>query len=69
MPLYPSKVLRAMERAPTPYSSIVFTSDSHLSLLRNLGAHQNDFHNSAQLLNSTLSTAMGARGLPTFKDW
>ncbi len=31
MPLYPSKVLRARERAPTPYSSIVFSLDSHLS--------------------------------------
>jgi hypothetical protein len=30
-PLYPSKVLRAKERAPTPYSSIVFSLDSHLS--------------------------------------
>ncbi len=36
MPFYP-KVLRAKECASTPYSSIIFTSDSHLSLLRNLG--------------------------------
>jgi hypothetical protein len=30
-PLYPSKVLRAKERAPTPYFSNVFSLDSHLS--------------------------------------
>jgi len=33
MPFYPSKVLRARERAPTPYSSVVFclglTFESH----------------------------------------
>jgi hypothetical protein len=38
-PLYP-KVLRTRERAPTPYSSAVFTSDSYLSLSRNLGVRQ-----------------------------
>jgi len=37
MPLYP-KVLRARERAPPPYSFVVFTLDSHLSLLKSLGA-------------------------------
>ncbi len=31
MPFYPSKVLWAKERAPIPYSSIVFNLDSHLS--------------------------------------
>ncbi len=31
MPLYPSKVLQARERAPTPYSFIIFSLDSHLS--------------------------------------
>jgi len=31
MPLYPSKVLQARERAPTSYSSVVFSLDSHLS--------------------------------------
>jgi hypothetical protein len=35
MPLYP-KVLRARERAPTLYFSVVFTLDSHLSLSRRL---------------------------------
>jgi hypothetical protein len=30
-PLYPSKVLRAKERAPTPYYSISYIWDSHLS--------------------------------------
>jgi hypothetical protein len=30
-PLYPSKVLQAKECAPTPYSSVVFSLDSHLS--------------------------------------
>jgi len=30
-PLYPSKVLRARERAPTPCSSAVFVWESHLS--------------------------------------
>ncbi len=32
------KVLQARERAPTPCSFIVFTSNSHLSLSRSLGA-------------------------------
>jgi hypothetical protein len=40
MPLYPPKVLRTMERALTPNSSIVFTLNSHLSLSRSLGTHQ-----------------------------
>ncbi len=31
------KVLRARERTLTPHSSIVFTLDSHLNLLRSLG--------------------------------
>jgi hypothetical protein len=31
MPLYPSKVLRARERALTPYSSVVSNLDSHLN--------------------------------------
>jgi hypothetical protein len=30
-PLYPSKVLRAKENAPTLYSSVVFSLDSHLN--------------------------------------
>jgi hypothetical protein len=34
------EVLRAKERSPTPYSFVVFTSDSHLSLLRSLEARQ-----------------------------
>jgi hypothetical protein len=33
-------VLQAKERALIPCSSIVFNLDSHLSPLRNLGAHQ-----------------------------
>ncbi len=33
-PLYPSKVLRARELAPTFYSSVVFCLDSHLNPLR-----------------------------------
>jgi len=37
MPLYPSKVLQARECALTPYSFVVFSLDSHLSPLRNLG--------------------------------
>ncbi len=36
-PLPPPKVLWAKEHAPTPYSSVVFALDSHLSLLRSLG--------------------------------
>jgi hypothetical protein len=32
-------VLQARECAPTPYSFVVFTSDSHLSLSRRLGVH------------------------------
>ncbi len=38
-PLYPSKVLRAKECASTLDSSVVFSLDSHLNLLRSLGAH------------------------------
>ncbi len=34
MPFYPSKVLRARERAPIPFSSAVFCLDSHLSPTR-----------------------------------
>jgi len=37
-PLYPFKVLQAKECAPTPYSSIIFSLNSHLSPLRSLGA-------------------------------
>jgi hypothetical protein len=40
MPLYPPQVLQAMERAPTPDYSVVFTLDSHLNLSRSLGACQ-----------------------------
>jgi hypothetical protein len=53
MPLYPSKVLRAKERASTPYSSVVFSLDSHLSPSRNwecisfLQHHFNIFHSTA----------------------
>jgi hypothetical protein len=39
MPLYPFKVLRARERAPTLCPSIVFNLKSHLSALKNLGVH------------------------------
>jgi len=35
-----TEVLRVKERAPTFYSSTIFTLDLHLSLSRNLGAHQ-----------------------------
>jgi hypothetical protein len=33
-------MLQARKHAPTPSFSTIFTSDSHLSLLRSLGAHQ-----------------------------
>jgi hypothetical protein len=39
MPSTP-EVLQAKERALTPCSSVVFTSNSHLSLLRSLGVRQ-----------------------------
>jgi len=39
-PLYPSKVLRAKERAPTPCSSIVFCLGFTFESLKELGAHQ-----------------------------
>jgi len=35
MPFYPSKVLQAREHASTPYTSVVFSLDSHLSPSRN----------------------------------
>jgi len=37
-PLYPSKVLQAREHAPVPYSSVIFSLNSHLNPLRSLGA-------------------------------
>jgi hypothetical protein len=37
-PLYPPKMLRAKERAPTLDYSDVFILDTHLSLSKNLGA-------------------------------
>jgi len=39
-PLYPSKVLRAKEHAPTPYSCIVFYLGLTFESLKELGAHQ-----------------------------
>jgi hypothetical protein len=41
--LFNPKMLWIREHAPTPYSSVVFTSNSHLSLLRSLGACQKHF--------------------------
>ncbi len=38
-PFYPQSVV-SQGACPTSYFFVVFTSDSHLSLLRNLGAHQ-----------------------------
>jgi hypothetical protein len=40
MPLYPSKVLQARERAPTPYSSIVFSLGLKFESLKELGVRQ-----------------------------
>jgi len=37
MPFYPPQVLRTSERAPIPCSSTIFTSDSHLESLKELG--------------------------------
>jgi len=45
------QVLRARERAPTPYFSAVFSLDSHLSPLKSLGVcHEecNKFNKSTQ---------------------
>jgi hypothetical protein len=39
MPLYPSKVLRAKERALTPYSSIIFCLGFTFESLKELGVH------------------------------
>jgi hypothetical protein len=39
-PLYPSKVLRTRERAPTPCSSIIFCLGFTFESLKELGAHQ-----------------------------
>ncbi len=38
------EVLRVRERTPTLHSSVVFTLDSHLNLLKSLGVHQDMFH-------------------------
>jgi hypothetical protein len=54
MPLYP-EVLRTKERASTPYFSVVFALDLHLSLSRSLGVHHMVFelwYNSIHLLGS-----------------
>jgi hypothetical protein len=40
MPFYPSKVLRAKERAPTPCLSIVFCLGLTFESLKELGARQ-----------------------------
>jgi hypothetical protein len=37
------EVLQTREHTPTPYPPIIFTLDSHLSLLRNFGVHQSCF--------------------------
>jgi len=39
MPLYPSKVLRAKMRAPTPYSFVVFCLGLTFESLKELGVH------------------------------
>jgi hypothetical protein len=41
----PPKVLRAKERAIIPYSFVVFSLDSHLSPLRNLGVCHHTYAN------------------------
>jgi hypothetical protein len=38
-----AKMLGAKKRAPTFYSSVVFTLDSHLSLSRSLGVRHSTF--------------------------
>jgi hypothetical protein len=45
MPFYPFKVMWAKERASTPYSSFVFTLNSHLSLSKSLGVRHKDLEN------------------------
>jgi hypothetical protein len=40
MPLYPSIVLRARERAPIPYSSTIFSLGLTFESLKDLGVHQ-----------------------------
>jgi hypothetical protein len=42
-PFYPSKVLRARERAPTPYSSIVFCLGFTFESLKELGMRHNPY--------------------------
>jgi hypothetical protein len=43
MPLYPCKVLRARERAPTPCSSIIFYLGFTFESLKELGTHHNRY--------------------------
>jgi hypothetical protein len=44
-PLYPSKVLRTRERAPTPYSSVVFCLGLTFESFKELGVRQNPWKN------------------------
>ncbi len=48
------KVLQAEECAPTLYSSVVFTLDLRLSLLKSLGSHQKWFSKVVYHLKITL---------------
>jgi hypothetical protein len=43
-PLYPSKVLRVRERAPTPYSSVIFWLGLTFESLKEFRAHHHSLH-------------------------
>ncbi len=58
------KVLRAREHSWTPHSSIVFTLDSHLSLLRSLGVH----HMTSTTLYNGILTSWNGNGKVTFAN-
>ncbi len=57
MSLHPSKVLRARERAPTPYSSDVSTSNSPLSLSKSLGTRHFNSSSTSILFNNSISSS------------
>ncbi len=48
------EILRAKEHTPTPHSSVVFTLDSHLSLLRSLGVRQQVSQATMNVINCTM---------------
>ncbi len=62
-PFYHPKVLRAKEHASTPYSFVVFTSNSHLSLSRNLGVCKCECTITHDMLQNIVATNVSKNGI------